>query len=482
MSELNASLSAALSGSAYRGMLAFRVSGSLLSLVASGSTIASLAINGATALGFSARQTSDDDLEISLHNGQQFAVSLKGSTTLDDVIHRIQGATGNLVAVTIDTTDKCLELQDNTTGPGTFSISALNDSLAGAPQVGLGLLGSERDGDGVIKGVTLSGDNLGDHLFLRNVSLDAAVDLSASNISTTANFGLVGIGISGGTASAHAETDFTLAGGGRIDLSELTAALGSVSPQFIGSAAMTLPAVLQTSLLSLGSQPSTTLAVSSPDITDPAGLSLSVSGSGLLTDFQELTPSSVLAAFNDVVGALQAMEASGVLTNALPLLNRGFSNLVQTASALSESLAQTVASPEELLGARRGLAAGVGHVGDRLDGRHGAEIPLRLRPGDLQPAGGPESRQPLPVAGPLRRQRRQPAHGRHQPLGCYGANGVFRAGGRFPGGRPGHRPVQPRVAAAVPLRHEPVELAGQGRGHRHELQRLAGGHGGRVHQ
>ena len=81
VNELNTSLNTALSGSAYSGLLAFRASGSALTLTASGSSITSLAIDGAIALGFSASQTSNNDIQLSLHDGQQFAVSLKGAST-----------------------------------------------------------------------------------------------------------------------------------------------------------------------------------------------------------------------------------------------------------------------------------------------------------------------------------------------------------------------------------------------------------------
>ena len=205
VNELNSSLVTALNGSPDSGMLAFRSSGSALALAATDPSITSIAISGAAALGFSASQSSDDDIQISLHNGQQFDVKLKGSVTLGDVINSIQNGTGGLVTVTIDTTNKCLDLQDNTTGPGTFSVTALNGSLAGTAQVGLGLLGSEVNGDGIIEGATLSGDSLANHLFVRNVSVDEAVGVSATNISATANFGLLGVAISGGSASARPE-------------------------------------------------------------------------------------------------------------------------------------------------------------------------------------------------------------------------------------------------------------------------------------
>ena len=89
---------------------------------------------------------------------------MKGSTTLNDVINRIQAATTGLVTVAIDAAQKNLELTDTTTGPETFRVTALNNSLAGAPQVGLGLLGDEGYGGGVIAGAPLHGDALASHL------------------------------------------------------------------------------------------------------------------------------------------------------------------------------------------------------------------------------------------------------------------------------------------------------------------------------
>ena len=58
VNELNTALAGELSSSTYSGNLSFIASGQAVSLVASGSSITSLTINGATQLGFNASETS----------------------------------------------------------------------------------------------------------------------------------------------------------------------------------------------------------------------------------------------------------------------------------------------------------------------------------------------------------------------------------------------------------------------------------------
>ena len=350
-------------------------------------------MNGAQPLGFNTSQTSNYDIQISLHDGQQFGVSLKGWNTLQDVITAIKTPSGGGISVAIDTTNHCLQLTDNTTGGGTFSVTALNGSLAGAAQVGLGILGSENGGGGIIEGASLSGDSLSNHLFLSNASINASATLLATNLGATASFGLIGIGINGGMASANAEVDAKLnasavgSTNGRISASELSAALSSVSIQLLGSATMNLPATIQTSLFSLPSQASTTLVVRWPDINDSNGITLRIDSPGTVSQFQQLKPSDIRDAFYDVVGALQTMDKSSVLSNALPLLNEGVSSLVQTASALGQALDQTTINTQELLNVLVGdFAAGIGYHGGRVyrhDKGHGTKIPIYLHPHTL---------------------------------------------------------------------------------------------------
>ena len=325
-----------------------------MALVASNSSITSLTVNGARALGFNASQTSNADIQINLHNGQQFAISLKGSSTLSAAINQIENGTDGLVTVAIDTVNKCLDLADSTSGPETFSVTALNDSLAGAPQVGLGLVGTETDGGGIIQGASLSGDSIANHLFLSNVSVQGGVTISAAannNISGTASLGVVDIAISGGTASGSVQSSISTTAGMRISIPDFPTAFSSLTPTVTGNATLTLPATVADAVLpSLTSQTQTptTLAVN----WTPNSVGLNVTNPGTASDLLQLVPSStgtpgpVLTAFNDVIGSLLTMDESSDLSGAfplsaeLPLLDESVSDLITNSSVFSQDLGQ----------------------------------------------------------------------------------------------------------------------------------------------
>ncbi len=357
--QLNTALASALRSSPFAGKVSFRASANALAVVSTDSSITRLVVSGATALGFTATQTSDPDILIALHNGQQFTVGLKGSTTLGDVINKIQTTTTGLVTVTIDTLNKSLKLVDTTIGFNTFQVSPLNDSLAAAPQVGLGLIGSETNGDSTILGTPLHGDLLANHLFVRNVSAHGAVDFNTMGIAASATLGLVGISVSGGRATAHVEATVklidpgTVASDGRISASELFSAI-TTSPdiQSLGNASLVLPAILTSAALSDAiPQAATTLTVSWPDITDPNGLQLSFD-SGILAEFQQLSPSDVVTALNDVVDYLHSLEASAhELNDNLPLLNKSISDLLSLSADLGQALNSFAPDPQATLDA-----------------------------------------------------------------------------------------------------------------------------------
>ena len=109
-----------------------------------------------------------------------------------------------------------------------------NESQAGASQIGLGIDGSDDQGNGIVLGAPLDGDSIAHHMFVSNVSAKASVAL-LGNIGATATLGIVGISISGGTAAGTASVTLqppgTAPGSGRIDLADVfSVASGLTAP------------------------------------------------------------------------------------------------------------------------------------------------------------------------------------------------------------------------------------------------------------
>lgn len=90
-----------------------------------------------------------DDLAITLRNGSTVNVNLAETSSVGDVIEKINTAGGGDLNASIGPDGTGLRLTDNTAGGSTFSVAAANGSKAGED---LGLIGSDGNGDGVIDG------------------------------------------------------------------------------------------------------------------------------------------------------------------------------------------------------------------------------------------------------------------------------------------------------------------------------------------
>jgi flagellar hook-associated protein 2 len=75
---------------------------------------------------------SASDFQINLADGTNFKVALGTSETIGDVISAINSAGGSKITASIDSSGQSIKLQDNTTGSGTLSVAALNNSTAAA--------------------------------------------------------------------------------------------------------------------------------------------------------------------------------------------------------------------------------------------------------------------------------------------------------------------------------------------------------------
>jgi flagellar hook-associated protein 2 len=91
------------------------------------------------------------DFKVSLANGTSFNVTLGASATIGQVLNAINTAGGSGINATIGPSGQGIELQDETTGSGTFSVTALNGSSAASQ---LGILGTGTGG--LIDGTPLS--------------------------------------------------------------------------------------------------------------------------------------------------------------------------------------------------------------------------------------------------------------------------------------------------------------------------------------
>src|SRR6185503_1019696 len=93
---------------------------------------------------------SGNDLHVSLANSTSVDIDLGSATTLGDVISKINSASSGQVTATISGDGNRLQLQDNTTGSGTFSVANVGTGTA-ADDLGL---------TNAASGNTISGDRL----------------------------------------------------------------------------------------------------------------------------------------------------------------------------------------------------------------------------------------------------------------------------------------------------------------------------------
>ena len=202
-------------------------------------------INGGRALELNSN-ASLPDLLITVRNAQVgenglFRIRLAGVKTIEDVEGAIIGQTlskGTSQVVAFRRGDRLvvqdLSLFGGLKGTQTFRVQAAEGSFAGVPGIGIGIAGSDDDGDGIIEGHPLHGDSIVDHLFLRGVRIEGSLKVDASSIEASARFLALGIGVQNGTGTLSASAALDLldpgagaAQDGRIFLSELANALGA---------------------------------------------------------------------------------------------------------------------------------------------------------------------------------------------------------------------------------------------------------------
>ncbi|GMU24554.1 MAG: hypothetical protein AMXMBFR13_46280 [Phycisphaerae bacterium] len=154
------------------------ISGARLSVGEDGGNTAELlgirSLHGATLLsslndGRGVTQVDGADLRITASDGSTFDVDVSGAATIQDVLDRINAATGGAVTASLATTGNGLQLTDNVAGPGAMSVSRLNLSAAADD---LGIFGTATAG-------VIAGEDVGtvrvDSIFTALVDLHSAL-------------------------------------------------------------------------------------------------------------------------------------------------------------------------------------------------------------------------------------------------------------------------------------------------------------------
>ncbi|XZE54543.1 LamG-like jellyroll fold domain-containing protein [Planctomycetaceae bacterium SH139] len=156
----------------------------------------------------------NDQIEVSLRSGESFIVNfdaLNEESTIADVIDTIHAAQDAAGIPAADFTVALREEDGQAVGlqmtdgsenlDREFTIVGIGGSLVG---VGLGIVGADEDGDGVIEGKVLHGDSFVNHLYLERTDQPLAtgrIDLSG-DLSGSVNLGFVSSAITAGTVQA----------------------------------------------------------------------------------------------------------------------------------------------------------------------------------------------------------------------------------------------------------------------------------------
>ncbi len=207
-----------------------------------------------------------DLVQFTLRDGTNFQVNFEGLTpaTLGGVIDAIDNAAmaagvsdGELVVAiipddpnTLAREDVGLQIQDTTTpdGMSVLAIQSLAETDMPASLLGfvLGILGSDRDGDGIITGTPLHGDTLLKRAFLTEGSeISASLQFDAKAIELSGSLGLLEVGVVGGGADFTVGGSLKLADPGTGAAADGRILLSEFSPQLAGvtiTAGMSAPA------------------------------------------------------------------------------------------------------------------------------------------------------------------------------------------------------------------------------------------------
>lgn len=284
--------------------------------------------------GIGIKNSTGADIRITRRDGSKFEIDFDTATNVGDAIALINSTPNINVIASINDAGNGLQLTDKTTGNTKFSISAINGSVAG---FGLGILGSDIDNDGGIKGNPLHGDNLTKHLFIAdNSSISAEGNITANDIDLAAALGMLEVGIEDGNANFHVGASINLqdpnpADGG-IRLNELLGSNGSSfpalgTPNFEANGNIKLPvsiAGLDTFGITAPTNPEINLTFTS----NPIEFQATATGfDDLVPSFKDFSTADLLKLVGKTIDFIKD-DKLGILNQKVPLLNKSLNDLL----------------------------------------------------------------------------------------------------------------------------------------------------------
>ena len=407
VADLEAAIGDAFLGTAAEGKIEVTSIGDKLVIgekapVSGDPVITALTVTGSpgsavTALKLGTLQGNENDLIITTRSGAVINVALDGATDLQDVIDAINNAPGNAGKVVVSFFDgnaelagvqaTGLQLVDTTVGGSLFKVEATNASGA---VFGLGILASDKKNaddtpDGKIEGGAIGGIDLLDRFFIDEAEVEAKVSVTAPTIDASAQFGFIGLSITGegalgakvvaglkddGTADVNNDDRLSLAelidGLGEDVLSVVELPTLTLDPDVVvedlggpgvDKAGLRLEANITPAISVLtGGTPTLTVTVNS--LGDPFGLTpdpndslpdidvdFDDGGIANFGSFQEIGFDDILKGLQALIDLLQTFEDVDFLNEKLPVIDQSVNDLLSFADQIAGVLEEAQANP-----------------------------------------------------------------------------------------------------------------------------------------
>jgi Ca2+-binding RTX toxin-like protein len=328
------------------------------------------------------------DLRITLSDNSTYNVSLANDDTIGKVKDSIESGTSSKVTVGFNADGTTLLLTDLTFTPfagslpnpnaAVFRVEAINGSAAGGK---LGILASDAVGatdkpDGKITGAAIAGIPILDRLFIKAPEtgdpdmLHAGLSIgTGAGITATANFGFVGVNLSGngaidaGIGASLIDPGTSPGTSGKITVAEIVEALTTdptallaapaiaVDPLSLGHDNLVFALSAATGVTGFSPSGNVTFTVNDfgdPFTSTPPDISITTDASlGDLLNFDDLSFDRILAVLTEIVkNYLGSFEGAGQLGSfKIPLLNVSISDLVSNIEKFTDALQSMRTNP-----------------------------------------------------------------------------------------------------------------------------------------
>ncbi|MCA9049307.1 MAG: hypothetical protein KDA89_11300, partial [Planctomycetaceae bacterium] len=368
--DLGRAVSAALRGDEYAGKVQVELQGGKLVLKATDTAlIKKLQLTSpVAALGFTTTTLTSDqpDFQITLRDGTVVKFNLDDYVTdnlktLGNVVEGINASkdvTGNSIngKLTATVEENHLVLTDTSTGDSAFQVTAVGGSLGGRAGFGLGIVDQtavQENGQWVIRSADLHSDSVGQHLTIKPLAnaplLTAGLVAQVDNLSATANFGPLEIGIDDSSFGANADVRVSLAAGGATldqflgELSQLSAesgTTGQLTYGFDSSANANLKVTSSSFVSSLTDSPE--ISMTWTDLTDVESLTIGLNNDAQkLADLQNVSTDMIADVLRNVIARLSdELDSLAFLNQAFPGLDRGLGTVLDFDATFSKVLAE----------------------------------------------------------------------------------------------------------------------------------------------